>query len=504
VQLAEPSADEQFAAAFRDWDPAFDVDTLSTAEAAARLRSRPPAMRAEVIAALDEWASERRRQRAPRARWRRVADLTAALDDEPRPNRVELRQMLARGKLERERDLAALAMALRPVPVPFDAGLGRDRQRLRRLVEGTDVAAEPVLGLLTLARALQAAGDDLLAERLLGAAVQARPHEVAMQHALGRLRSGQGRWREAVECHVAAGALRPELGVALAEALLKCGQVGEGLALFDYLITAGRPDDPWLHAVHGLALDNVARWDKEAEAAYRQAMRLRGLRLGLAAEGRYKEAEAAYRQAMRLRRDYIEAHGNLGAALNEQGWHKGAEAAYRQAIRLRPDFPEAHWNLGNALDRQGKSEEAEAAYRQAIRLKPDFYADAFAAEPKLADDLRAYHRYNVACCAALAAAARDADGPRPDTRERARLRGQALGWLRADLAAWAKATDRALVRRTLAHWQQDADLAGVRDKEGLAALPAGERAEWEKLWAEVADLLRRLDAAKAGAGSAGK
>jgi hypothetical protein len=288
VQLAEPSADEQFAAAFRDWDAAFDVDTLSTAEAAARLRSRPPAMRAEVIAALDEWASERRRQRAPRARWRRVADLTAALDDEPRPNRVELRQMLARGKLERERVLAALAMELRPVPVPFDAGLGRDRQRLRRLVEGTDVAAEPALGLLTLARALQAAGDDLLAERLLGAAVQARPHEVAMQHALGRLRAGQGRWREAVECHVAAGALRPELGVDLAEALVKCGQVGEGLALFDYLITAGRSDDPWLHVVHGLALDNVGRWDKEAEAeaAYRQAMRLRGLRLGLAAEGR--------------------------------------------------------------------------------------------------------------------------------------------------------------------------------------------------------------------------
>jgi tetratricopeptide (TPR) repeat protein len=206
---------------------------------------------------------------------------------------------------------------------------------------------------------------------------------------------------------------------------------------------------------------------------------------------------------MRLRRDYIEAHGNLGVALNEQGWHKGAEAAYRQAIRLRPDFPEAHCNLGAALALQGKSEEAEAAYRQAIRLKPDFYADAFAAEPKLADDLRAYHRYNAACCAALAAA-RDADGPRPDARERARLRGQALGWLRADLVAWAKATDRALVRRTLAHWQQDADLAGVRGQEALAALPAGERAEWERLWADVADLLRRLDAGKAGAAPTGK
>ena len=54
------------------------------------------------------------------------------------------------------------------------------------------------------------------------------------------------------------------------------------------------------------------------------------------------------------------------------------------------------------------------------------------------------------------------------------------------------------------HWQQDADLAGVRGKEALAALPADERAEWEKLWAEVADLLRRLDAAKPAAAPPGK
>src|SRR5260370_40865047 len=100
---------------------------------------------------------------------------------------------------------------MRPVPVPFDAGPGRDRQRLRRLVEGGDVEKEPVLGLLTLARALWRARDDRLAERLLGAAVQARPYEVALQHTLGLMRAQQGRWREAVECHAAARALRPEL-----------------------------------------------------------------------------------------------------------------------------------------------------------------------------------------------------------------------------------------------------------------------------------------------------
>jgi hypothetical protein len=48
-------------------------------EAAARLTGRPPAVVLEVVAALDEWAGERRRQRKPRAEWRRLVGLAAAL-----------------------------------------------------------------------------------------------------------------------------------------------------------------------------------------------------------------------------------------------------------------------------------------------------------------------------------------------------------------------------------------------------------------------------------------
>ena len=45
---------------------------------------------------------------------------------------------------------------------------------------------------------------------------------------------------------------------------------------------------------------------------------------------------------------------------------------------------------------------------------------------------------------------------------------------------------RAALRKDLAHWQTDPDLTGVRDKEGLSRVPTGERADWERLWAEVA------------------
>src|SRR5262249_14138927 len=74
VQLAEPSADEQFAQAFRAWG--LDVDATPVAEAAARLGERPPTIVVEVVAALDEWAGERR-LRSPG--WRRLANLAAAL-----------------------------------------------------------------------------------------------------------------------------------------------------------------------------------------------------------------------------------------------------------------------------------------------------------------------------------------------------------------------------------------------------------------------------------------
>lgn len=126
-----------------------------------------------------------------------------------------------------------------------------------------------------------------------------------------------------------------------------------------------------------------------------------------------------------------------------------------------------------------------------------FWAEALAADPRLGDDRRPGHRYNAACAAALAAAGRGTDDPRPDDAARARLRGQALGWLEAERAAWAKVLDsggaraRPRVRRTFEHWRVDPDLAGVRDPSALARLPESERAAWRSLWAEVDALLAR-------------
>src|SRR5262249_48442588 len=137
-----------------------------------------------------------------------------------------------------------------------------------------------------------------------------------------------------------------------------------------------------------------------------------------------------------------------------------------------------------------------------------FSADAFAAEPKLADDLMAGHRYNAACYAALAAAGQGEDAARLDEKERARLRTQALDWLRADLALHTKRmqsgkpADRAAVQSAMKHWQKDTDLASVRDKDALDKLSDQEQKAFAQLWADVAALLMKAEtpAKKEGGG----
>jgi Flp pilus assembly protein TadD len=271
-------------------------------------------------------------------------------------------------------------MALRPVPIPFDAGLGEDRTRLRRLAEATDAASAPVLGLLTLVRTLEVAGDAAEAERLLRAALRARPREVVLHAALGNVLTAQRppRWDAAVASYTAARALRPELGERLAYALMQSGQAVEGLALYDRLVIE-QANNLWLQAERGNALYSQGRY-KEAEAAFREAIRLQpdsprvnyGLGIALYSQGRYKEAESAFRKTIRLQHDSPQVPCRLGAALVNQRRFSEAEAAFREAIRLQHDFPEAHNNLGIALYNQGRYGEAEAACREAIRLQDDF------------------------------------------------------------------------------------------------------------------------------------
>jgi tetratricopeptide (TPR) repeat protein len=194
----------------------------------------------------------------------------------------------------------------------------------------------------------------------------------------------------------------------------------------------------------------------------------------------------AYRKAIHFQPDCAVAYDNLGAALAKQGKLTEAEAACRKAIRLKPDLVNAYSNLHFVLRRQGR-------WAAAARL----WAEAFAALPGLEDDLRSPWRYDAACDAALAGCAQGKDAGGLADAERARLRRQALTWLRADLAVWRQRLEkggdkaRPAVLQMMEHWQKDPDFAGVRGPESLARLPEAERPPWQKLWGEVAALQKR-------------
>jgi tetratricopeptide (TPR) repeat protein len=125
------------------------------------------------------------------------------------------------------------------------------------------------------------------------------------------------------------------------------------------------------------------------------------------------------------------------------------------------------------------------------------YFDAFATDAHLAEDLRAGHRSNAARVAALAGCGLGADGARLDAAERTRWRRQAREWLQCDLALGSKllvrgsSADRVLVRKMLARWQADPDLAGLRDSSAMGEWPPDERKECLALWQAVGDLLGR-------------
>jgi serine/threonine-protein kinase len=126
------------------------------------------------------------------------------------------------------------------------------------------------------------------------------------------------------------------------------------------------------------------------------------------------------------------------------------------------------------------------------------YAEAFAAAPHEATDLTKARRYHAACAAALAAAGQGKDAAALDAPARAKLRLQALTWLKADLELWRHQADGGqptavlAVIKNLSQWQSDPALASVRDEKALSLLPEAERKQWQSFWGEVDKLLEQV------------
>jgi hypothetical protein len=238
------------------------------------------------------------------------------------------------------------------------------------------------------------------------------------------------------------------------------------------------------------AWDEVIRFDTAALAVRpRDATVLAHLGHSLAEKGSLEEAVATCRRAVAVQ------------AAEDPKWKAEAERTLRAAERRL----ELDGRLPALL--RGESQPTSAwerielarlcALKRLFGAAARFYEEAFAAKPEWAEKRSSGDRFQAARAAAQGAAGKGVDVPPPDAAARARWRGQALRWLRAELEALRKELDAGAAGigpaagLTLYTWQRDPALAGLRDDPALAELPEPERQTCRKLWADVEALRRR-------------
>jgi len=200
-------------------------------------------------------------------------------------------------------------------------------------------------------------------------------------------------------------------------------------------------------------------------------------------KGRLDEAIKEFREAIRLEKDNARARNNLRQA--------------EHMARLNGSLPrilEGKEQPKNAVERLALAWLCQQPYKKRYAAAVRFYSETFAEKPQLANDLNTQHRYNAACAAALAGCGQGNDAGKLDTKERTRLRQQALDWLRADLKAYRQAIEKSagkagpMIAQRMQHWLQDGDFAGVRGDNAPGKLPEDERSTWRKLWGDVAEM----------------
>jgi tetratricopeptide (TPR) repeat protein len=372
------------------------------------------------------------------------------------------------------------------------------------------------------------------AEIEFGRAVELQPKLAEAHYSLGRVLCEQNKTREAIPSLRKAVDIKTDYAAAheyLAMALEDHGETEAAIAAYrdagKYF--TNKADTARVQLNLGTCLAKRGRL-LEAEKEFRRAIELEpkldgahfNLGLALAQQDKTQEALPSFRAAVELKSDNAQYWAVLGLTLQKEGDIADALKALEKSRNLlRPDDPNRRTmqlsvdrcNQLIELDRklaeilkgaakpEGAAERVELAQvcvaKKLYGAAARFYQEAFADEPRMAEDLRAGRRYEAARAASRAGGGQGKDDPAPDEEARARWRKQALDWLKADLALWGRLVQdgqpaaRDAAGQKLAQWQGDLALAGLRG-DAIAKLPDAEREAWQKFWADVGELLMKV------------
>ena len=429
------------------------------------------------------------------------------------------------------------AIELDPKEAPLHLNLGNALQKKGELDdaigcyrESVELDPKYVKGWVVLCRALSQNGEWEESIACARKAVELEPQSTQRVELAAALFSA-GRVDEAIACVRKAIDADPNAANvanahhSLGAILVKSNRLKEALPSYRKAVELA-PDRAAYHLDLALVLDDLGQHDaalvsfqRAVELDPRNAMAHYKLGWCLQEKHRYDEAIESYRATIEIDPDHAEAHCNLASCLQDTGHFAEALQYFRRGHELgskRKDwsYPSAEWVraaemrvaleaklpalLAGKVEPKDNAERFEYAIMAQIKefnhASARLFADAFAADPKLADEPG--HLYDSAFSPVRAAAGRGEDASKLDDHERARLRKQALDWLRADLTQYARklATgnpeERAAVLDALRKWQEEPELTSIRDSAALALLPAEEKDAFGRLWADVADLLR--------------
>jgi serine/threonine-protein kinase len=278
-------------------------------------------------------------------------------------------------------------------------------------------------------------------------------------------------------------------------------EIGQADAILDRAVAAGRSKPDWAYPhfllAKGLATYREGRLDRAIAELQGESSLVPGpcprivLAMAQQRQGRKEEARHTLREAV-VTFDWSAANADNPAAWMSHILRREAE---RMILPNLPAFLDGKHQPQDNDERLAFLGACQFTNR--TRAMARLYADAFAADQSLADDLVSGHRYNAARVAALAGCGHGVDATGLDEEEKARLREQARQWLRADLTAHARAIDAGpiaarAVRPALTRWRNEPDLACLREPGEIDKLPADKKQGWLALWAEVAATLDRL------------
>jgi tetratricopeptide (TPR) repeat protein/serine/threonine protein kinase len=380
IELKEDRLDFSLAApdyarAFRDYG--IDVQSLSKEEAGRRIAASR--IRAELAAALDDWAE------APGKSMDGGALREIAVLGDPAPwrkrllavrrNRSSLRKLAADVKVD---DLPAASVSLLAVTLARSG----ERQAAIDLLK----RAHPRYALdfwinFWLGDLLDHAGRSHAAEaaRYMMVARSWRPEAPLVHYTLGNILVHGRSLEEAIVSFREAIRLKNDFAVAyliLGRTEVMRQRSREAIPWFRGAIRH-RPGFHEAHLALGNVLSDIGDYEGAAKA-YQEAIRCnpkyalayKNLGTLLLRQNKLNDAVLQFQLSLRYDEKAAPTHSELAEAYRGLGHLDAAAAEARQATRLQPNYGLAHSTLGNILLEQGKVAEAIEEFSAAIKIDP--------------------------------------------------------------------------------------------------------------------------------------